>query len=218
MPSPPPKQLVSHPSPRTIKIAQGAGETKTNADNWQPPSVRPEAIALINKLKLLEAELAKSKAWTPDQTAQVKGLLQESRTFLDMCKAEAVREIPIIKKVQEKLETKYVKLYAQASNLLSGDDKAWSKLLALGQKLESHKTRAFGQSSNNLIPMYAHAVEVQPTFDSTFQQIATNTKAEFTAAAPKHLFRALEKMSMKPANDPNLDRAVNVCDVGLVFV
>jgi hypothetical protein len=61
--------------------------------------------------------------------------------------------------------------------------------------------------------MYRDALEVQPTFNSIFQQIATDSNAKFTAAPIKHLSRALEKTSMKPANDVNLDRADNVCDV-----
>jgi hypothetical protein len=111
------------------------------------------------------------------------------------------------------LETKYVKAYSSVSEVLSQDDEAWPKLLALGQQLESEKTHAFCQSRTHLIPMYRDAVAVQPTFDSTFQQIATDSNAKFTAAPMKHLCRALEKTSMKPADDANLDRAVNVCDV-----
>ena len=114
---------------------------------------------------------------------------------------------------QRKLETKYVGAYSSVSKVLSQDDEAWPKLLALGQQLESNKTYAFCQSRTHLIPMYRDAVEVQPTFDPTFQQIATATNAKFTAAPMKHLCRALEKTSMKPADDANLDRAVNVCDV-----
>ena len=61
--------------------------------------------------------------------------------------------------------------------------------------------------------MYRDALEVQPIFNSIFQQIATDSNATFTAAPMKHLSRALEKTSMKPADDTNLDRADNVCDV-----
>lgn len=61
--------------------------------------------------------------------------------------------------------------------------------------------------------LYEDAVKIKPTFDSTFEEVASTTNGTFTAANPKRIFRALEKTVMKPANNPTLDRADNVCDV-----
>ena len=115
------------------------------AHNWKPPSTRTEAITLNEKFKVLEAKLA-TEGWEQADEEEVQAGITTHRAFLNQCKKESVKEIPTLKEVQRKLETKYVGAYSSVSKVLSQDDEAWPKLLALGQQLAGEKTCAFCQS------------------------------------------------------------------------
>ena len=209
-PLPNKKSAVSSTDPpiRQQKLANA-----NNNSAWLPPSTRPQAEALKKNIQELQDLLVTEGSWSQEQKEAVEIHIQAARAYLDACKAAAVQEIPLLKEIRAKLETKYVKAYAAVSEVISQDDPAWPKLLVLGQQMESNKARAFCQSRTKLIAMYEDAVEIKPTFDDIFGTIAGTTNGKFTGAPPKRIFRALEKTVMKPAGHPNLDMANNVCDV-----
>ena len=169
--SPPPnkKSAVSstNPSIRQKKIANA-----NNSRTWLPPSTRPQAEAVKKNIQELQDLLATEKTWSQEQKDEVEMHIQTAREYLDTCKAAAVHEIPLLKDIRAKLETKYVKAYAAVSEVISQDDPAWPKLLALGQQMEGKNARAFCQSRNKLVAMYADAVETKPTFDDIFGTMA----------------------------------------------
>jgi hypothetical protein len=132
------------------------------AHNWTPPSTRPQALTLNEKFKVLEAKLA-TEGWEQADEEEVQAGITAHRAFLNQCKKESVKEIPTLKEVRRKLETKYVGAYNSVSKVLSQDDEAWPKLLALGQQLASEKTCAFCQSRTKVNTFFPRKTE-RPTF------------------------------------------------------
>ena len=207
----PPKKasgIVNNPSPRH-KTIEGKAKSKT----WIPPSTREPANILKANLQKLQDELASAGKWTKEQQMTVKKHIQEARSFLNTCKTGAAQEITTLTEVRAQLETEYVETYTAVSKLISKNDEAWSSVIALGQKMEAQNAPGFCQSRNGMVPMYLDAVEIQTTFGQIFGEVASSTNGTFTSAPLKRIFRALEKTVMKPLNDPNLNRADNVCDV-----
>ena len=108
-PTPPPARIVANDSPRTKSIAKdGRRDNITFSEQWQPPSVRPEAVALKAALKKLEDQLYETKSWTTEHERQVEGAIERSRTYLDSVKTQAKSDVDTLKLVREKLERKYV--------------------------------------------------------------------------------------------------------------
>jgi hypothetical protein len=168
--------------------------------------MRKEAELLKINLQELQDILIDSTSWNPEQKIKAKESIKAAKKYLDTCKEKTVNDIDTLKELCIKLETKYVDTYKAVSTLLS-DDSAWSSILKIGKAAESENLSSFYQD------LYEDAVKIKPTFDSTFEEVASATNGTFTAANPKRIFRALEKTVMKPANNPTLDRADNVCDV-----
>ena len=208
----PPKQasgIVSNPSPRHKRNEDKAllQQSKT----WIPPSKREPANILKANLQKQQDELASAGKWTKEQEMMVKKDIQGARNYLDQCKLGAAQELTTLKQVREQLETEYVETYTAVSKLISKKDEAWSSLIALGQEMEAQIVPTF--NNNKMVPMYSAAADIKPTFDQIFGEVASSTNGTFTSAPLKRIFRALEKTVMKPSNDPNLNRADNVCDV-----
>ena len=116
--SPPPhkKSAVSstNPSIRQQKLANA-----NNSSAWLPPSTRPEAEAVKKNIQELQDLLATEKTWSQEQKDEVEMHIRTAREYLDTCKAAAVHEIPLLKDIRAKLETKYVKAYAAVSEVIS---------------------------------------------------------------------------------------------------
>ena len=183
---------------------------------WKPPSKREKALVLRHGLQQLQNQLTSNGKWTSEERTTINEQhLAAAKSFLDLCKAEAAKDLGQLKDVVNKLEKKYTPLYDATATMIQNDDPAWPQALELGNKLEgqSKTGSSFCQDRNQLVRLYQDAQRVKPTFGSVFSEIAASTNGEFTPGTLKPLFRALEKTVMKRSDDPTLDRADRVCDV-----
>ena len=197
-------------------VSAAAADFAIPGITWKPPSKREKALTLRHELQLLQDQLTSNGRWTSEErTTVTEQHLAAAKSFLDLCKAEAAKDLGQLKDVVNKLEKKYTPLYDATATMIQNDDPAWPQALELGNKLErqSKTGSSFCQDRNQLVRLYQDAQRVKPTFIGVFSEVAASTSGKFTPGTLKPLFRALEKTVMKPSDDPTLDRADRVCDV-----
>jgi len=175
--------------------------------------MQDESTVLQANLRQFEQKMATNATWNVEERKAVKEHLRSAKIYLDKCKDSAVNQIDVLKKVRTELETEYVAAYKAVKDIITKRDSAWASILALGKKLEDQNVQGFCQDRNGLVNLYSDAIKTKPTFDAVFQNIARQTNGSISIGPLKHMFRALEKTVMKPADDNTLNRADNVCDV-----
>jgi hypothetical protein len=169
-------------------------------------------------LRRLEAKLA-NETWSVDDISALDSLLGDVSEYLHKRKEKTALDLDHIKSVENELRTSFTNIYSAVADRIAsepGNAEAIALFNEMSDTMEDNprgRHASMCQGRNKLHALYTDGNATKPPFDQIMAAIAQATDGEYMPSPLKHLFRAAEKMYMKPSRDPNLGRSDTVYDI-----